>query len=132
LTIRLVEAIIKNVVKHPVLPDSASRAKLQERKSVKYSEKYTDYIHLGYLEWKKVFEEHGKVGKKAVLFVMTDDTRNCDEIAEYFMITREIHRMMGLFTSTGFNKIEGVKSHKTTGSILFLCRFQRAFRTVEK
>jgi type III restriction enzyme len=79
----LVEAIHQNVVKHPVLPDSASRAKLQEHKTSKYSEKYKDYIHLGYLEWKKAYEVHEKLGKKAVLFVMTDDTKNCDEVAEY-------------------------------------------------
>ncbi len=79
----LVEAIHQNVVKHPVLPDSASRAKLQEHKSSKYSEKYKDYIHLGYLEWKKAYEVHEKLGKKAVLFVMTDDTKNCDEVADY-------------------------------------------------
>ncbi len=79
----LVEAIHQDVVKHPVLPDSASRAKLQEHKTSKYSEKYKDYIHLGYLEWKKVYDEHIKLNKKAVLFVMTDDTKNCDEVAEY-------------------------------------------------
>jgi len=79
----LVEAIYQDVVKHPVLPDSASRAKLQERKSSKFTEKYKDYIHLGYLEWKKVYDEHKKLEKKAVFFVMTDDTKNCDEVAEY-------------------------------------------------
>lgn len=79
----LVEAISQNIVKHPVLPDAASRAKLSEKKSSKYSEKYEDYIHLGYLEWKKVYDEHKKLGKKAVLFVMTDDTKNCDEVAAY-------------------------------------------------
>ncbi|MDK2974450.1 MAG: type restriction enzyme [Methanofollis sp.] len=79
----LVEAIYQNVVKHPVLPDAASRAKLVERKSSKFTEKYEDYIHLGYLEWKKVYDEHLKLGKKAVLFVMTDDTKNCDEVAAY-------------------------------------------------
>jgi Restriction endonuclease len=79
----LVEAIHQNVVKHPVLPDSASRAKLQEHKSSNYTEKYKDYIHLGYLEWQKVYEEHKKLGKKAVLFVMTDDTKNCDDVAQY-------------------------------------------------
>ena len=79
----LVEAIHQNVVKHPVLPDSASRAKLVEKKSALFTEKYEDYIHLGYLEWKKVYEEHVKVGKKPILFVMTDDTKNCDEVAEY-------------------------------------------------
>lgn len=83
----LVEAIYQNVVKHPVLPDSASRAKLQEHKSSKYVEKYKDYIHLGYLEWKKVYEEHEKLGKKAVFFVMTDDTKNCDDVNEYLQST---------------------------------------------
>src|SRR5258708_32319266 len=83
----LVEAIHQNVVKHPVLPDSASRAKLQERSSIKYTEKYADYIHLGYLEWQKVYEEHTKVGKKPVFFVMTDDTKNCDEVAAYLEST---------------------------------------------
>ena len=79
----LVEAISQNVVKHPVLPDAASRAKLSERQSAKYTEKYTDYIHLGVIEWRKAYAEHEKMGKKAILFVMTDDTRNCDDVAEY-------------------------------------------------
>jgi len=79
----LVEAIHQNVVKHPVLPDPASRAKLQEHKSSNFTEKYKDYIHLGFLEWKKVYDVHQKLGKKAVLFLMTDDTKNCDELAKY-------------------------------------------------
>lgn len=79
----LVEAIKQNVVKHPVLPDAPSRAKLVERQSAKYIEKYTDYIHLGVIEWRKAYAEHEKMGKKAILFVMTDDTRNCDDVAEY-------------------------------------------------
>ncbi len=79
----LVEAISQNVVKHPVLPDAASRAKLVERQSSKYTEKYADYIHLGVVEWRKAYEEHEKMGKKAILFVMTDDTRNCDDVAAY-------------------------------------------------
>lgn len=79
----LVEAISQNVVKHPVLPDAPSRAKLHERQSAKYTEKYADYLDLGVIEWRKTSEEHEKVGKKAILFVMTDDTRNCDDVAEY-------------------------------------------------
>ncbi len=79
----LVEAISQNVVKHPVLPDAPSRAKLKKRQSAKYTEKYADYIHLGVIEWRKAYAEHEKMGKKAILFVMTDDTRNCDDVAEY-------------------------------------------------
>lgn len=79
----LVEAIWQNVVKHPVLPDAASRDKLVERQSAKYTEKYADYIDLGVIEWRKAYEEHQKLSKKAILFVMTDDTKNCDDVAEY-------------------------------------------------
>ncbi len=79
----LVEAISQNVVKHPVLPDAPSRAKLVERQSAMYTEKYADYIHLGVVEWRKAYAEHAKLGKKAILFVMTDDTKNCDDVAEY-------------------------------------------------
>ncbi|MXV83591.1 type III restriction endonuclease subunit R [Candidatus Poribacteria bacterium] len=77
----LVEAISQNVVKHPVLPDAESRAKLEERQSVRYTEKYADYLELGVMEWRKAAEEHEKLGKKAILFVMTDNTQNCDEVA---------------------------------------------------
>ncbi len=79
----LVEAITQNVVKHPILPDEDSRLKLKEHQSVKFTEKYADYLHLGVVEWRKDYERHKKLGKKAILFVMTDDTKNCDEVAEY-------------------------------------------------
>ncbi|NJM54868.1 MAG: DEAD/DEAH box helicase family protein [Verrucomicrobiae bacterium] len=79
----LVEAIHQNVVKHPVLPDAASRAKLAEKKSAIFTEKYDDYLKLGVEEWRKSHAEHKQLGKKAVLFVMVDDTRNCDEVGEY-------------------------------------------------
>jgi len=79
----LVEAIAQNVVKHPVLPDAASRAKLAEHQSPIITEKFADYLQLGVEEWKKSYAEHEKLGKKAVLFVMVDDTRNCDVVGEY-------------------------------------------------
>jgi type III restriction enzyme len=79
----LVEAIHQGVVKTPVIPDAASRAKLSEQPSADFTEQYRDYLHLGYLEWRKSFEELARAGKKPVLFVMTDDTRNCDKVADY-------------------------------------------------
>ena len=79
----LVEAIYQNVVKHPVLPDAPSRARLEERKSAIFSEKYEDFLKLGIEEWKKSFAEHKPLGKMAVLFVMVDDTKNCDEVGAW-------------------------------------------------
>ena len=79
----LVEAISQNVVKHPILPDTESRTKLVERQSAKYTERYTDYLDLGVTEWRNVYNEHEKLKKKSILFVMTDDTKNCDEVADF-------------------------------------------------
>lgn len=79
----LVEAIHQNVVKHPVLPDAASRSRLHEAKSAIFTEKYADYLQLGVEEWRKSYTEHQALGKKAVLFVMVDDTRNCDEVGAH-------------------------------------------------
>lgn len=79
----LVEAIHQNVVKHPVLPDAPSRARLQEHKSAIFTEHYADYLQLGIEEWRKSYPEHEALGKKAVLFVMVDDTKNCDEVGAW-------------------------------------------------
>lgn len=79
----LVEAIKQNIVKKPVLPDEASRAKLKEKESDKFVEHYEDYIHLGYVEWKKQYEELAHAGKTPVLFIMTTETKESDEVAEY-------------------------------------------------
>lgn len=79
----LVEAIAQNVVKHPVLPDIASRDKLTEHQSPLITEKYADYLQLGVEEWRKSYAEHERLGKKAVLFVMVDDTKNCDEVGSH-------------------------------------------------
>ncbi|MEK7208076.1 MAG: DEAD/DEAH box helicase family protein [Patescibacteria group bacterium] len=79
----LVEAIHQRVVKNPVLPDEASRAKLKERQSALFTEKYEDFIRLGVEEWRKAYRTLEPTGKKAILFVMTDDTTNCDDVAKY-------------------------------------------------
>lgn len=38
-------------------------------------------------EWRKAYKEHEKLDKKAILFVMTDDTKNCDDVAQYLEST---------------------------------------------
>jgi type III restriction enzyme len=79
----LAEAIYQNVVKHPTLPDVASIARLHEQQSAIFTERYSDYLRLGIEEWRQSHAEHASLGKKAVLFVMVDDTRNCDEVGEW-------------------------------------------------
>lgn len=79
----LVEAVRQKVVKTPVLPDAASRAKLVEKKSDKVTEQFEDYLHLGVLEWRKISANISSGGKKPVLFVMTEDTKTADEVGEW-------------------------------------------------
>ena len=78
----LVEAIKQNVVKSPVLPDEASRQKIHEKDSIDFIERYKDYIHLGYLEWEKQYEEL-KSQKTPILFIMTMSTREADQAAAF-------------------------------------------------
>lgn len=78
----LVEAINQRVVKSPVLPDGASRQKLEEKNSSDFIERYKDYIHLGYLEWEQQYEELKKI-KTPILFIMTMSTKEADQAAEY-------------------------------------------------
>ncbi len=79
----LVEAIHQRVVKQPVVPDEASRGKLKEGQSVVFTEKWRDHINLGVEEWRKTYEQLLPTGKKSLLFIMTDDTKNCDDVAGY-------------------------------------------------
>lgn len=78
----LVEAIKQNVVKSPVLPDEASRQKIQEKESSDFIERYRDYIHLGYLEWEQQHEEL-KNHKSPILFIMTMNTKDADKAAAF-------------------------------------------------
>lgn len=78
----LVEAIKHNVVKSPVLPDEASRQKIQEKESNDFVERYRDYIHLGYLEWEQQYEEL-QHHKTPILFIMTMNTKEADQAAAF-------------------------------------------------
>ena len=86
----LVEAIAQKVVKSPILPDEASRGKLEEKTSSKFSERYRDYIDLGFTVWEQDYNNHKKLGKKALLFIMVDDTKNCDDVKQYLENTYPI------------------------------------------
>jgi type III restriction enzyme len=79
----LVEAIHQRVVKQPVVPDEASRGKLKEGQSVIFTEKWKDHITLGVEEWRKTYNQLLPTNKKSILFIMTDDTKNCDDVATY-------------------------------------------------
>lgn len=80
----LAEAVFQRVVKRPVIPDRESAELLIEHPDPAYSKRFADHIRLGVEEWRKARKECAKEdGKKALLFVMTEDTKTCDEVAAH-------------------------------------------------
>jgi type III restriction enzyme len=122
----LVEAIRQGVVKTPVLPDAASQAKLHEVQTTRFTDRYADYLRLGYLEWQKASDSLAGSGKKPVLFVMTDDTRNCDEVGEWLAGQYPEFRDAVLVIHTKNNgEISEASSGKTAEELEKLRRWSR-------
>lgn len=108
----LVEAIHQGVVKNPVLPDQASRAKLQEKQSSLFAEKYEDFIKLGVEEWEKTYKELEPTGKKSILFIMADNTRNCDDVTQF--LEKNYPKLKGCILTIHTNQ-SGEISENVTG-----------------
>ncbi|MDM8549457.1 DEAD/DEAH box helicase family protein [Desulfobacterales bacterium HSG2] len=107
----LVEAIRQNVVKSPVLPDEASRQKIREKDSSDFIERYRDYIHLGYLEWKKQYEELKK-HKTPILFIMAMSTKEADQAAAF--LEKEYPLMKDAVLTIHTNKSGEIKESATS------------------
>lgn len=79
----LVEAIEDEVVKRPILPDEESTRDFVENPSGNASEKYRLWIDLAVSRWKQYTEKLVKTGKKPVLFIMTTDTTDAENVQTY-------------------------------------------------
>ena len=72
------EAVDAGIVKVPIMGYS----NLREAPSENAAEKYREHLEIGYKRWLKSFEEWEKVGEKALLFVMCENTQAADTIYE--------------------------------------------------
>ena len=109
----LVEAIHQNLVKHPVLPDGPSQAKMQIKDGDDFTARHGDFINLGVKEWKEQTTRLKKFEKKPILFIMVDDTKNCDEVGEY--LERTYDELNGSVLVIHTNK-KGEITEKSSGS----------------
>lgn len=125
----LVEAIRQGIVKTPVVPDQASRAKLTEHATDEFCERYADHIKLGYLEWAKRRDDLEATGRKPILFVMTTTTPEADETAAY--LERKYPDLAGKVLTIHTNKsgeISEAESGKAAGE---LERLREASRIID-
>ena len=125
----LVEAIRQQVVKNPVLPDKESSDKLRPRPSEQYVEKFGDYLRLGYEEWKKSTDNLAPLGKKPLLFVMTDDTRHCDEVGEF--LERTFPELQGAVLVIHTNKSGDVSESSQSKSQKELKNLRKQSREID-
>ena len=73
------EAVDAGIVKSPIIGRGQN---LIEQPGEDASEQYQHHLMLGYTRWLKSKEEWEKSGKKALLFVMTEDTDAANQIAQ--------------------------------------------------
>ena len=103
----LVEAIKQGVVKTPVLPDDESRKLLVEKPSDDFIERYKDFLDLGYTEWEKQFEALSP-HKTPILFVMSADTKDANEVAKYLDTLPKLKdKVLTIHTKSNGEIIEG-------------------------
>ena len=72
------EAVDSGIVKTPILGRASN---LQEQPGDNAAIVYQRHLLLGYQRWLASKEEWEKSGKKALMFIMTEDTKGADEIA---------------------------------------------------
>ena len=126
----LVEAIRYNVVKSPVLPDATSREKLHEKTSDKFVERYSEFLHLGYIEWEAQYKELASQ-KTPILFVMTTTTAEADETAAWLEQNYSLLKGKVLVIHTN-NRGEIVDTKKDKKAIDALNQLRKAADDVDK
>jgi len=122
----LTEAIHQNIVKNIEVPKKLYMDDFKIYPSTKYSEKWRDFINLGYVEWKKTFNVCKETGKKAILFIMTDDTKNCDDVSNYLENNYDDlkGRVLTIHTNNNGEIIENENAPKKTKDELNRLRIQ--------
>ena len=125
----LVEAIRQGIVKTPVVPDQASRAKLTEHATDEFCERYADHIKLGYLEWAKRREDLEATGVKPILFVMTTTTSEADETAAY--LERKYPDLAGKVLTIHTNKSGEISEAASGKAADELGRLREASRAID-
>jgi type III restriction enzyme len=72
------QAIEDGIVKRPILGEIGGDIEIPDPKA---SVKWRQRIDAGVAKWKELADELGKSGRKPVLFIMTEDTKDADDIA---------------------------------------------------
>ncbi len=77
----LAQAIEDRIVKAPLIVHKTERA--DPDKYSKASVAYAEWINIAISRWQEHFDAYSKVGKRPVLFIMAENTRDADDIFDF-------------------------------------------------
>lgn len=80
----LAQAIEDRIVKSPLIAHQVD--KVDPEKYTRASVAYGEWINVAISRWQEHFEAYGKVGKKPVLFIMAENTKDADDIYDALKI----------------------------------------------
>ena len=82
----IAQAVEDGIVKRPIMGELSG---VIEQQSKKASIRYRDRLTAGIQKWREFWGEFQKTGKKPVLFIMTEDTDDADDIAGWLETQRD-------------------------------------------
>jgi len=109
------EAVDGGIVKSPII---GKGEKLVVQTSDDASIRYQQHLMIGYSRWLKSKEEWEKSGKKALMFVMTDDTESASQIANKFN-TDSLYKELNGKTINLHTRLKGKLKKRGKGENVF-------------
>jgi len=94
----LAQAIEDRIVKAPLIVHQSDKA--DPEKYSRASVAYAEWINIAINRWKEHNDAYGKVGKKPVLFIMTENTKDAGDIYEYVQTLEEFKGKHSLLIHT--------------------------------
>jgi len=83
----LAQAIEDRIVKAPLIVHQIDKA--DPEKYSRASVAYAEWINIAISRWNEHYDAYGKVGSRPVLFIMAEDTKDADDIYEFFKTKAE-------------------------------------------
>ena len=78
----LAQAVEDRIVKTPLIIHQTDRPDPMKYAHADAGDTYNEWITIGISRWREHVKDYGAVGEKPILFVMAEDTRDADSIAE--------------------------------------------------
>ena len=106
----IAQAVEDGIVKRPILGELSG---VLDHQSEDASVRYRDRLTAGISKWREQWEEFQKTGKKPVLFIMAENTKAADQIADWLEGQQEFAgHVLTIHTNRSGDIVEGASNQK--------------------